>query len=162
MSTLAPPTIVQADERHLDGLMQVMRAGFDAAFGEAWSALQLAGTMGLDSSFARQSIDQQGTASGFTLCRAAGPEVELLLIAVHPEWRGRGIGEALIGAACADAGLRGASEIFLEVRDNNHPARALYRKTGFIDVGRRPDYYKGERGERFAAITMRRGLGDLR
>jgi [ribosomal protein S18]-alanine N-acetyltransferase len=161
MSTLAPPSIVPADERHLDNMMQVMRASFDAAFGEAWSALQLAGTMGLVSSFARQSINQHGTTNGFTLCRAAGPEVELLLIAVHPDWRGLGIGQALIRTACADAGLRGADEIFLEVRDNNHPARALYRKAGFIDVGQRPDYYKGATGERFAAITMRRGLDDL-
>jgi ribosomal-protein-alanine N-acetyltransferase len=161
MSTLAPPSIVLADERHLDGLMDVMLTSFEAAFGEAWSALQLAGTMGLASSFTRQSIDLRGTPNGFTLCRAAGPEVELLLIAVQPAWRGHGVGAALINQACADARMRGASEIFLEVRDNNHSAQALYRKTGFVDVGRRPDYYTGAMGRRFAAITMRRGLEDL-
>jgi [ribosomal protein S18]-alanine N-acetyltransferase len=161
MSSLAPPLIAPADERHLESLMSVMRVSFDTAFGEAWSALQLAGTLGMASSFARQSFDGQSNVSGFTLCRAAGPEVELLLIAVHPGQRGNGIGRLLIEKACNDALLRGASEIFLEVRDNNHPARSLYRKTGFIDVGKRTDYYTGATGARFGAITMRRGLDDL-
>ena len=161
MSTLAPPVIAPADERHLTALMAVMRDSFDSNFGEAWSALQLAGTLGMESSFARQSIDQRGTCVGFTLCRAAGPEVELLLIAVHPDKRGSGIGKLLIEKACHDAFLRGASEIFLEVRDNNHPAQSLYRRSGFVDVGQRPDYYTGVTGERFGAITMRRGLDSL-
>ncbi len=161
MSSLAPPVIALADERHLEALMSVMRVSFDARFGEAWSALQLAGTIGLANSFARQAIDVHGVTTAFTLCRAAGPEVELLLIAVDPQARGNGIGQLLIESACRDAFLRGASEVFLEVRDNNHAARALYRKTGFIDVGRRADYYAGSAGTRFGAITMRRGLDDL-
>jgi ribosomal-protein-alanine N-acetyltransferase len=161
MSTLAPPVIAPADERHLDALMAVMHGSFDPAFGEAWSALQLAGTLGLDSSFARQSVDARGGASGFTLCRAAGPEVELLLIAVHPDARGRGLGRLLVARALDDALARGASELFLEVRDNNLAARALYRKCGFTAVGLRPDYYTGVSGEKFGAITMRRSLANL-
>ena len=161
MSTLAPPVIAPADERHLDALMNVMRASFDAEFGEAWSMLQLAGTIGLPNSFARQAINSHGIATGFTLCRAAGPEVELLLIAVDPQERGLGTGRLLLENVCRDAFLRGASEVFLEVRENNHAARALYRKAGFVDVGRRPDYYAGSTGERFGAFTMRRGLDDL-
>lgn len=161
MSTLAPPFIAPADERHLDALMAVMRASFDSSFGEAWSALQLAGTLGLPNSFARRSIGSTGNVTGFTLCRAAGPEVELLLIAVHPDQRGNGIGNLLMGQACHDALLRGASEIFLEVRDNNQPARSLYQQNGFVDVGVRPNYYTGATGARFGAITMRRGLDNL-
>jgi [ribosomal protein S18]-alanine N-acetyltransferase len=161
MSTLAGPVILPADERHLDALMAVMRASFDTSFGEAWSALQLAGTMAMPSSFARQAIDARGDVTGFTLCRAAGPEVELLLIAVEPRRRTRGLGQLLLEAACRDAWRRGAGEIFLEVRENNAAARALYRKSGFVDIGRRADYYAGSAGGRFAAITMRRQLDDL-
>ncbi|MFZ4687893.1 MAG: GNAT family N-acetyltransferase [Polymorphobacter sp.] len=161
MSTLAPPVIAVADERHLDALMMVMQVSFDPAFGEAWSALQLAGTIGMASSYARQAIDSRGTTTAFTLCRSAGPEVELLLIAVQPQQRGLGIGRALLENVFRDAVLRGASEVFLEVRDNNHAARALYRSAGFVDVGRRNDYYAGADGTRFAAITMRRGLDNL-
>jgi ribosomal-protein-alanine N-acetyltransferase len=160
MSTLAPPVIALADERHLDALMAVMTASFDPAFGEAWSALQLAGTLGLESSFARQSVDGRGRATGFTLCRAAGPEVELLLIAVQPQERGRGLGRMLVERAVDDARQRGASELFLEVRDNNLPARALYQLCGFLPVGHRGDYYTGVYGEKYGAITMRRSLAD--
>lgn len=162
LSTLAGPVVTFADERHLEALMDVMRASFDAAYGEAWSALQLAGTLGQSTSFARQAVhDHDAVAAGFTLCRTAGPEVEVLLIAVRPEQRGRGVGALLLDTACNDAVKRGASEIFLEVRENNLSARALYRKTGFVDVGRRPDYYAGSLGDRYAAITMRRQLDDL-
>jgi ribosomal-protein-alanine N-acetyltransferase len=161
MSTLAGPIVAPADERHIEALMNVMRASFDARFGEAWSTLQLGGTMALDSSYARQALDAQGIAAGFTLCRAAGPEVELLLIAVHPDWRGQGFGQRLMETACNDAFRRGASELFLEVRENNQAARALYRRNSFIDVGRRADYYAGAGGDRYAAITMRRQLDNL-
>jgi [ribosomal protein S18]-alanine N-acetyltransferase len=161
MSTLAPPVIAPADERHLDALMAVMAASFDPAFGEAWSALQLAGTLGLETSFARQSLDARGRATGFTLCRAAGPEVELLLIAVHPGERGQGLGRSLVARAFDDALHRGASEVFLEVRDNNLAARALYQHSGFTPVGHRPDYYTGVSGDRYGAITMRKLLADL-
>lgn len=161
MSTLAGPVILGADESHLDALMAVMGASFDSRYGEAWSALQLAGSLGQASNFARQALGARGCATGFTLARVAGPEVEMLLIAVSPQERGRGVGRMLIDTVCRDARARGASELFLEVRENNVPARALYRKTGFIDVGRRADYYAGGSGERFAAITMRRGLADF-
>ena len=161
MSTLAGPVIAPADERHLDALMAVMRAGFDPDFGEAWSSPQLFGTLGLGTSFARRAINAQDETIGFTLSRAAGPEVELLLIAVEPRRRGQGIGRLLLETACTDAWRRGAGEIFLEVRENNTPARALYRQSGFVEVGRRANYYTGSNGQRFAAITMRRNLALL-
>jgi ribosomal-protein-alanine N-acetyltransferase len=160
MNLPAALDIAPADARHLDALMAVMRASFDPAFGEAWSALQLGGTLALDSSFARQALDIAGVAQGFTLCRSAGPEVELLLIAVHPEQRGNGTGRALVQMACRDAQLRGAEEIFLEVRENNAAALALYRQAGFFEIGRRPNYYAGVTGDRFAALTMRRRLNN--
>jgi ribosomal-protein-alanine N-acetyltransferase len=158
MDSAFSPVIVPADARHIDALMGVMRASFDPAFGEAWSTLQLGGTLALDSSFARQALDIAGVAQGFTLSRSAGPEVEILLIAVHPDVRGRGVGRALMSTVCVDAQLRGASEIFLEVRENNQAALALYRQSGFREVGRRPNYYAGATGSRFAALTMRRRL----
>ena len=55
------------------------------------------------------------------------------------------------------AKLRGARTLFLEVRDGNLAA-SLYARAGFIEVGRRKDYYTGIDGARFDAITMRRDL----
>lgn len=158
MSSLAPPLIAPADERHLDALMAVMQISFDPQYGEAWSALQLSGSLALVGSYARRIITASGDVAGFTLCRVAGPEVELLLIAVSPQQQGLGLGRMLVTTAADDARQRGATELFLEVRENNLAARALYRTTGFVDIGRRADYYKGANGMRFAAITMRRLL----
>lgn len=158
MSTVAGPAIVAANSRDLEALMLVMRASFDPQFGEAWSARQLLGTLDLETSFARQAVAGGEAATGFTLCRAAGPEVELLLIAVVPDQRGRGVGRLLVERAICDAGQRGAEVLFLEVRENNLAARRLYQSVGFADVGRRADYYAGSSGDRFAAITMRRRL----
>jgi len=155
-----PSLIAAADTCHIDSLMVIIHASFDPAFGEAWSALQLGGTMVLDSSFARRALDTAGIAQGFTLCRSAGPEVELLLIAVTPDQRGNGMGRALLQMACEDARLRGAEEIFLEVRENNDAALALYRQSGFLEIGRRPNYYAGATGLRYAALTMCRRLDD--
>ena len=155
----ALPRLVKADERQLEALMTVMRAAFDPGYGEAWSALHVAGTLSDPNSFARLADGDDGPA-GFTLCRRAGPEVELLLIAVAPMDRGRGLGRLLLDTACADAQAWGAVEIFLEVRENNQAARRLYGQAGFQEVGRRRDYYAGSAGVRYAAVTMRRLLAN--
>jgi ribosomal-protein-alanine N-acetyltransferase len=152
--------VVMADARHLDALMSVMRVGFDPHYGEAWSLSQLAGTLALDGSFARQAIDANDAIQGFTLSRIAAGEAELLLVAVGPSLRRRGIGRLLVDQVVEDARHRGAMTMFLEVRENNAAARQLYHALGFVDVGRRANYYTGISGERFAAITMRQMLQD--
>jgi ribosomal-protein-alanine N-acetyltransferase len=78
---------------------------------------------------------------GFALGRLAGPEAELLTLAVHPASRRRGIGAALVGETEAQAAARGAEEARLEVAVTNAAARALYAALGYEPVGRRPGYY---------------------
>jgi ribosomal-protein-alanine N-acetyltransferase len=152
-------SIIPADERQLDAMMGVMQSAFDPRYGEAWSASQLIATLSLPGSWARLAL--VGTLpAGFTLCRAAGPEVELLLIAVAPDFRRRGVAARLLQRAQEDVLARGASELFLEVRDDNHGARELYESAKFVEVGQRPDYYTGTDGSRRPAITMRFSLAD--
>lgn len=155
-----PCQISFADLRHLEALMTIMATGFDPQFGEAWSTSQLGGTMVMTGAFTRQAVDSSGRTLGFTLARAASDEVELLLIAVDSHVRSRGIGRLLIEKVMEDARHRGASELYLEVRENNIPARRLYQSMGFIDVGRRVNYYTGANGDRFSAITMQQKLND--
>lgn len=154
------PAVVPADERHLDALMAVMHAAFDPLYGEAWSAAQLAATLTLPGCWARLAL-LGSQAVGFSLCRAAGPEVELLLIAVTPAVHRQGIAGRLLLRAQEDAMARGASELFLEVREDNEPAKYLYSRAGFVQVGRRADYYVAKDGSRRAAITMRYCLEQL-
>jgi ribosomal-protein-alanine N-acetyltransferase len=68
-------------------------------------------------------------------------EAHISTLAVHPEWRGRGLGELLLVALIDAAMLRGAAEITLEVRASNLVAQSLYRKHAFAQVGRRKGYY---------------------
>ena len=69
-------------------------------------------------------------------------EVHISIIAVHPEWRGRGLGELLLLHMLSTTVARGAEAALLEVRESNRVARQLYLKYGFDVVGRRKGYYK--------------------
>lgn len=62
-------------------------------------------------------------------------------IAIAPEWRGRGLGNALMADLIRAAMQRGATAMTLEVRPSNAPALALYARYGFQAAGRRPHYY---------------------
>ena len=92
-------------------------------------------------------------AVGFALSRGAMDEEELLLIAVAPAYRGRGIGERLLARFMAEARARGAERLFLEMREGN-PAETLYRRHGFTNVGRRRHYYRRGSAAPLDAITF--------
>lgn len=143
-------------------IMAVMADAFDPRFGEAWSAAQLLGSLASPDTWVRLALVDDGTGGerpvGFSVCRRVGPEAELLLVGVALGDRGQGFGAALLTAAKRDAARRGVETMFLEVRDGNSAAQALYRAGGFVIVGRRRDYYRGGGAERFDAITMRSGV----
>jgi ribosomal-protein-alanine N-acetyltransferase len=69
-------------------------------------------------------------------------EAHIANIAVHPDYRNRGIGKQLLEAALKSAILSGAREAMLEVRANNQVAQEMYRQFGFEVVSRRPRYYR--------------------
>ncbi len=86
----------------------------------------------------------EGQIAGFLVSRqtfAGGPdflpEREILNLAVAPPFRRMGIGSALLAEE-----LRSAGDFFLEVRESNIAAQALYRRFGFAEVGRRAGYYR--------------------
>lgn len=68
-------------------------------------------------------------------------EAHINTLAVHPDWRGRRIGERLLIGLLEDARRLGAVTATLEVRVSNQVAQNLYRRFGFLEVGRRPRYY---------------------
>ncbi len=151
-------------EQLVDGIMIVMDAAFDPAFGEAWNRRQISDALIMPSTHALL-IDAQGAviaggeddAAGFVLSRHAADEEELLLIAVMPQFRTLGLGKALIDHLFDAARERGAAKIFLEMRRGN-PAVNLYRKVGFEPIGERPNYYRLVDGSRVDAITFVRFL----
>jgi ribosomal-protein-alanine N-acetyltransferase len=68
-------------------------------------------------------------------------EMHILNLAVHPDYRRRGIARRLLAKGLAQARTLGAELAWLEVRPSNRAARALYKSFGFKEVGRRPHYY---------------------
>lgn len=154
-----------ADTALVERIMAVMEAAFDPAYGEAWNlrqvsdALMLANTHALVVDADGVSIGPDSTAApaGFVLTRHVLDEEELLLIAVIPAARRRGVGAALVEQLFAAARQRGTSRIFLEMRRGN-PAIHLYRKLGFAPIGERRNYYRMANGERIDAITFSRTI----
>jgi ribosomal-protein-alanine N-acetyltransferase len=78
----------------------------------------------------------------YAIARDAAGVAEILDLAVSPEFRRVGIATALLSELIETLERRGVQEIFLEVRESNRPARALYLAHGFSAAGRRPQYYQ--------------------
>jgi [ribosomal protein S18]-alanine N-acetyltransferase len=79
---------------------------------------------------------------GYLVARRVDREWELENLVVADNVRRQGLGMRLTSELIEHARRRGANAIFLEVRESNGSARALYRKVGFEESGRRKGYYK--------------------
>ena len=148
----------------VDAIMAVMERAFDPAFGEAWNRRQVADALVLGTC-RHMLIALDGTigefvdeAAGFYLARSVIDEEELLLFAVAPQFRGRGLGTALFEQFLSSARARGIKRLFLEMRRSN-TAAALYENFGFRPVGERPSYYRGSDGRSLDAISYELVLG---
>lgn len=71
-----------------------------------------------------------------------GDEAHIVTVATHPDWRMAGLGKLLLLNMLFEANNAGAETVTLEVRTSNLAAIALYKSLGFIEEGRRKDYYK--------------------
>jgi ribosomal-protein-alanine N-acetyltransferase len=95
---------------------------------------------------------------GFAVSRIAADEAEILSIAIAPSHRGRGLSRQLLVTHLGHLAGRGVRTVFLEVEENNLPARRLYDRAGFAAAGRRERYYREAGGEQLNALVMRRDL----
>ena len=95
---------------------------------------------------------------GFAIYRTAGPEAELLTIAVYPDSRRQGIASKLLHTLHKSAEKLGVEEVFLEVSEKNSGARALYEAHGYSSVAVRKDYYDGPNGQKIGALVMSRPI----
>lgn len=151
-------SILPGGARDAADVERLSLTAFDPAFREAWTARQLLQVLEAPGGWLLLARAEPERISGFTLLRMAGDEAELLLCATSEHVRRQGIARQLMEAALVSARARGASRMFLEVRESNHAARALYQRCGFSQIGIRPGYYTGVKGERLAALTMARLL----
>ena len=78
---------------------------------------------------------------------------DMMNVAVHPDHRRKGVGEALVVALEEALKAQESTCLTLEVRASNDPARTLYEKLGFVEVGRRKNYYRNPKED---ALIMRK------
>ena len=95
---------------------------------------------------------------GFAVSRMAADEAEILSIAVAASHRGRGLSRDLLLTHLGHLAGHGVRVVFLEVEENNQPARKLYARAGFGIAGRRERYYREANGVQLNALLMRRDL----
>jgi ribosomal-protein-alanine N-acetyltransferase len=141
------------DDRDLDGVLEV-----DAvSFANHWTR-EMFEWEARHSDVARLSILREpgGRVAGYCAAWVIFDEVHINNMAVLPEWRGHGLGRALLARVLDAAAAEGAWRATLEVRASNTAARRLYARFGFIEEGRRPRYYTNPAED---AIIMWRTAG---
>ena len=119
-----------------------------AAFDTPWPATAFAELLG------QAGVFLEGDADGFVLIRTVADEAEILTLAVRPAARRKGLGARLLRNATVRAAAIGVTRMFLEVAEDNVPARALYGALGFEAAGRRPRYYPRADGPAADALLL--------
>ena len=89
----------------------------------------------------KSGCDIIASQNGFIVWRVVADEAEIITIGVHPDARKSGIASAMLILVENDVKKRGGEKIFLEVAENNTPARKLYESNGYKQIGIRPKYY---------------------
>jgi ribosomal-protein-alanine N-acetyltransferase len=109
-------------------------------FADPWSTQDFRDCLSSDALFL--VAETADGVAGYVVALDAADEGEILNLAVAPAGRRHGLGRALVEAILAALNNRGAQHVYLEVRESNAPARALYAAHGFREVGRRKQYYR--------------------
>jgi ribosomal-protein-alanine N-acetyltransferase len=120
-----------------------------------WSEREIAAMMHMPTTagfLARRGAE----AVGMALYRVAADEAEVLTIGIVPALRGQGLGAQLLARGEADAALRGARRVFLEVSTLNGAAKSLYLRVGYSEIGCRRGYYS----DGSDALVLEKALGN--
>jgi ribosomal protein S18 acetylase RimI-like enzyme len=112
---------------------------------EPWEPAAMAKIMAMAGFFGRMAWED-GEPVGFALALDLGGECEILALGVMPGRRREGTGSALLASICDEVLERGGHSVFLEVAADNLAGRTLYAAGGFIQIGRRPSYYRRSGG----------------
>lgn len=121
------------------------------SFAAPWSESTFRGLMRRPSA-CLMAAERAGKLVGFFAMWFAADEAELGDLVVHPVYRREGIGGKLLAFALQEARRRAAKTVFLEVRESNHAAKALYEAAGFSVLAIRKGYYSMPNED---AIVMR-------
>lgn len=128
--------IVKMNETHVARIAALERE----CFSDPWSEASIASE--LHSEWSLWLVDEEdGQVVAYVGSQSAPPDADVMNVAVAPRHRRQGRGEALMLALMDALRALNRESLSLEVRQSNAPALALYRRLGFVQVGKRPKYY---------------------
>lgn len=120
----------------MDAIAEIERR----AFSDPWTVASFRALLAAPQARLRIA-ELDGRLAGYSVAWHIGDEAELANLAVEPDLRRRGIGALLLDDLLALADLAPGQTVYLEVRESNEAAQALYRSRGFEAAGRRRNYY---------------------
>ena len=123
-------------------------------FSDPWSENSIASELNNPLSYWLVA-EVDGEVAGYVGSQSVLDAADMMNLAVSPKYRKQGIGQALVENLVQHLQQNNVIALLLEVRVSNAPAIALYEKLGFIQVGRRPNYYHNPRED---ALILRKGL----
>ena len=121
-------------------------------FSDPWSEASVASELDNELSLWLVALEGERVA-GYVGSQTVLGETDMMNLAVHPDFRRQGTAEARVTALVEALKGRGSHCLTLEVRDSNAPARALYEKLGFCQVGVRKNYYRNPKED---ALILRK------
>ena len=144
-------TIVTMKQCHVSAVAALEKL----CFSDPWSENSVASE--LNNKLALWLVaEEAGTVAGYIGSQTCGDESDVMNVAVHPDFRRRGIAEALVNALVEQLNAAGSHCLTLEVRASNAPAISLYEKLGFSEIGRRKNYYRNPKED---ALILRKEWG---
>ena len=129
--------IIPMTSEHLDQVAEIERR----CFSDPWSRRMLSEHLENECAATLVAVGEDGTILGYAGLLVILDEGYITNVAVRPEYRRQGIAGELLGVFRRFAENSALAFLTLEVRESNAPARALYAKYGYKDVGVRKNYY---------------------
>jgi [ribosomal protein S18]-alanine N-acetyltransferase len=135
----------------------------DGGFSGAWSVEEIESLLADRNVITDLAFNSKKSSdfAGFVMSRFAADESEILTIVVARRNRGEGIGRRLLETHLPRLSSIGVKTLYLEVEEENAPARKLYDRMGFVVAGLRKAYYRKPDGGLANAAIMRRSLDQL-
>lgn len=142
--------IVKMNDSHVAAVAQLEALCFSDPWSESSVASELKNPLAL-----WLVAEEDGQVAGYIGSQTVPPESDVMNVAVSPEFRRRGIAEAMVLALCKELRNAGNETLTLEVRATNVPAIGLYEKLGFSQIGLRKNYYRNPKED---ALILRKML----
>lgn len=136
--------IIQMNDAHIGQIEELERC----CFSDPWSRAMLEPELSNPLSLWLVGVCD-GQVVGYVGSQSVLDGADMMNIAVHPQYRKQGIAQRLILELISLLQDRGVKSLALEVRASNKPAICLYQKLGFVQVGRRPGYYRNPKEDAF-------------